>query len=53
MAPLFEGVIGAFIYTAFIELHHPDGGSTETLPINDPECVPLEKYKKGSTDKSV
>ncbi|XP_056586943.1 aquaporin-7 [Triplophysa dalaica] len=53
VAPLFGGVIGAFIYTAFIELHHPDGGSTEMLPINYPECVPLEKYKKGSTDKSV
>ncbi|XP_065100132.1 aquaporin-7 [Paramisgurnus dabryanus] len=48
VAPLFGGVLGALIYTAFVELHHPDHSSTEALSTDDPECVSLDKYKNST-----
>lgn len=53
VAPFIGGVTGATIYKAFVELHHPDLKSTKTQSTEDPECVPLEKYKNGNTDISV
>ncbi|XP_056114376.1 aquaporin-7 [Rhinichthys klamathensis goyatoka] len=53
VAPFIGGVTGALIYKAFVELHHPDLKSTNTQSTEDPECVPLEKCKNGSTEISV
>lgn len=53
MAPFIGGVTGALIYKAFVELHHPDLKSTKTQSTGDPEYVPLEKCKNGSTEISV
>lgn len=53
VAPFIGGVTGALIYEAFVELHHPDLKRTKTQSAEDPECVPLEKCKNGSTEMSV
>ncbi|XP_051959898.1 aquaporin-7-like [Xyrauchen texanus] len=50
VAPLFGGVIGALIYKAFVELHHPACSDIKKQSIRDPECVPLDKRKHISTE---
>lgn len=53
VAPFIGGVLGALIYKALVELHHPDLKSTTTRPAVDPECIPLDKCKNGRIEIPV
>ncbi|TRY95144.1 hypothetical protein DNTS_003853 [Danionella cerebrum] len=52
IAPIIGGVLGALLYKALVELHHPQLKKTTAAP-QDPELIPLEKCKNGTLELSV